>query len=118
MYYSYDADRPLITEVRNTWGSDPNDPNNIVSKYTYAYDDLGRASSVVREGDASFAAFANDHHDAYTYGDRNELNSHAEAIARLEPEAVIDMVCFTEAQVDLVRADAREWAKAEAAQSA
>ena len=27
---------------------------------------------MVREGDAAFGAFANDHHDAYTYGDRNE----------------------------------------------
>ena len=39
----------------------------------HTYDNLARASSVVRQGDASFGAFANDHHDVYTYGDRNEL---------------------------------------------
>ena len=62
----------MPTEVKNIWGDDPNDPNNIVSKYTYAYDDLGRAGSVVREGDASFGAFANDHHDAFSYNNRNK----------------------------------------------
>jgi len=72
VHYSYESDRDLITEVRNIWGDDPNDPNNIVSKYTYAYDNLGRASSVVRQGDASFGAFANDHYDAYSYNNRNE----------------------------------------------
>jgi YD repeat-containing protein len=61
------------TEINNVWGSDPDDPNEIVSKYTYAYDNLWRTKWVVRQGDATYGAFANDHHDAFTYSDRNEL---------------------------------------------
>ena len=71
--YSYESDRDLITEVKNIWGSDPNDPNNIVSQYTYNYNDLGLVTSVVREGDSSFGAFANDHHDYYSHNNRLEV---------------------------------------------
>jgi hypothetical protein len=46
--------------------------NFALRKCTHGYDNLARASSVVRQGHASFGAFANAHHDAYSYNDRNE----------------------------------------------
>ncbi len=73
--YTYDPDADLPTEVENTWPnpSNPNDPNAVVSRYTYAYDDLWRPTSVIRRSAAAYGVFANDHHDAFSYDDRNDL---------------------------------------------
>jgi len=61
--YAYEAERDVKTVVDNV-------ANSVsTSKYTYAYDVLGRRSSRVQEG----SAFAQYSFDAFEYNDRSEV---------------------------------------------
>ena len=61
----YEPHRNLRISVINEFGG------NLISQYDYEYDQLGRRTSVVNDGDA-FAA-VNQAHNLYDYNDRNEL---------------------------------------------
>jgi RHS repeat-associated protein len=63
--YSYEAHRDVKTQVQNKFGS------TVVSQYDYAYDAIGRRTSVRNSGTA-FAAAA---YSLWGYDDRNELTS-------------------------------------------
>ncbi|HKQ49721.1 MAG TPA: RHS repeat-associated core domain-containing protein [Phycisphaerae bacterium] len=62
----YEQHRDLVTAVENRWNP------NMVSKYAYANDNLGRRTSVTRTGPA-FSDTVGDHGDIYSYNTRNEL---------------------------------------------
>lgn len=61
----FEPQRNLIASVGNTWGT----PVQLVSKYQYQNDNLGRQSSVVRTG----TTFAAGNLDLFHYNYRNEL---------------------------------------------
>jgi len=61
--YAFEPKRNLKTSVENTWGV------GVVSNYTYAYDAIGRRSSVKNSG----AAFAEAAFTKWGYNDRNEV---------------------------------------------
>lgn len=66
---AYDPNRDTVDYVANVFG-DPNS-TDLISKYNYGNDELGRRVSVVYTG----AAFAGDHMDLWTYDNRSELTS-------------------------------------------
>ncbi len=61
--YEFEPKRNLKTKVENTWDV------GVVSDYTYAYDEIGRRSSVKNSG----AAFAEAAFTKWDYNDRNEV---------------------------------------------
>jgi RHS repeat-associated protein len=61
--YAYEPKRDLKTQVQNKYGS------TVVSQFDYAYDEIGRRTSVKNSGTA-FAAAAN---TQWGYDDRNEV---------------------------------------------
>lgn len=63
--FGYESRRNLITSVENRYDSD------VVSRYDYVYDALGRRTSVQISGNA----FAQSAFNLYGYNDRNELTN-------------------------------------------
>ncbi len=61
--YSYEPHRDLRTRVRNEYGT------NLISRYDYGYDGLGRRTSVVRSGHA----FSENSFNIFRYNNRSEL---------------------------------------------
>ena len=64
--YAYEANRDLITQVKNTYNT-----NTIISQYDYTYDAIYRRNDV----DWSGTAFSGSDTITYGYNDRSELTS-------------------------------------------
>ena len=63
--WTYEAERDLLTQVKNTaFGS-------VVSQYDYVNDELGRRTEIARSG----TRMTESRSDAYGYNDRNELTN-------------------------------------------
>jgi hypothetical protein len=65
--YTYEPNRNLRTQINNQFNS------TLISQYDYAYDQLGRRTSV-KNGGTAFAAAA---FNRFVYNDRSELNESA-----------------------------------------
>ncbi|TVM03369.1 MAG: hypothetical protein CV087_05745, partial [Candidatus Brocadia sp. WS118] len=65
--YSYETNRNLRTQINNQFSS------TLISQYDYAYDAIGRRTSVKNSGSAFAAAAFN----RFVYNDRSELNESA-----------------------------------------
>jgi len=70
---SFEANRDLLTAVENRWGEGGG--SQIVSRYAYSNDSLGRRKHVIRTGSAfdGQSGRSPEHADAWSYNARNEL---------------------------------------------